>query len=47
MADELIALFEFEYNQDKMKIYAEKHYRLVSPDQMSAEDLLNYRNRLA
>jgi hypothetical protein len=47
MADELIALFEFEYSEDKMAISTEKHYRLVPPDQMTAEDLLNYRKRLA
>jgi hypothetical protein len=29
-----------------MAISAEKHYRLVPPDQMTMDDLVNYRKRL-
>ena len=46
MADETIALFEFEWSKDQLLICAEKHYRLVPPDQMTAEDLASYRRRL-
>jgi hypothetical protein len=46
MADETIALFEFEWNKDQLVISTEKHYRLVPPDQMTTEDLANYRKRL-
>ena len=46
MTDDVIALFEFEWNKDQLAITAEKHYRLVHPDQMTVEDLANYRQRL-
>ncbi len=46
MADETIALFEFEWCEERLGVSAEKHYRLVPPDQMTGEDLAIYRNRL-
>jgi hypothetical protein len=46
MADETIALFEFEWNKEQPGISTEKHYRLVPPDQMTTEDLVNYSKRL-
>ncbi len=46
MADETISLFEFEWSGDQLAISSEKHYRLVPPDQMTNDDLENYRNRL-
>jgi hypothetical protein len=45
MEDNLIALFEFEESQDSIAIASEKHYRLVPPDQLTAEDLQAYRER--
>ena len=47
MRDDLIALFEFEQDGDDVKIVSEKHYRLVSPDEVTMEDLLKYRRRLS
>jgi hypothetical protein len=41
----MIALFTFELGGDGVGISDEKHYRLVAPDQMTDEDLTNYRNR--
>ena len=46
MADELIALFEFEQQGDDLKITSEKHYQLVPPEAVSEQDLLTYRQRL-
>lgn len=43
--DNLIALFAFEESDSGVAISDEKHYRLVQPDQMTDEDLINYRNR--
>lgn len=45
MADDLIALFEFEQSQDEMMIASEKHYRLVLGEDMTSEDLATYRDR--
>lgn len=46
MADEVIALFEFEPSTDGMRISAEKHYHLVPPSQLSADEIVAYQNRL-
>jgi len=43
--DNLIALFAFEEGKNGVAISDEKHYRLVPPEQMTDEDLANYRNR--
>jgi hypothetical protein len=45
MADDLIARFELEEGTEKIAINAEKHYRLVPPDELSDDDLQNYRLR--
>ncbi len=37
-ADGLIALFEMQLDGDAMRVAEERHYRLVPPDQLSAED---------
>jgi hypothetical protein len=45
MKGDLIALFEFEQTEAGMKILAEKHYRLVPPDQLSDAERESYRVR--
>lgn len=45
MADGVIALFEFELQDDEVKIISEKRYELVDPDNMTDEDLRQYRQR--
>lgn len=48
MRDGVIALFEFELSIDgELRVTAEKHYRLVHPDEVSVDDLLTYRQRKA
>lgn len=46
MADDLIALFEFEQGHTGVGICAEKHYRLVPPEDLTEDDLSAYRARL-
>jgi hypothetical protein len=43
--ENLIALFAFEEGKNGVAISAEKHYRLVTPEEMTPEDLIAYRNR--
>ena len=43
MGNDVIALFEFEAGREGIRVRAEKHYRLVLPDQITAEDLRLYR----
>ncbi len=45
MADDVIALFEFEDSEDGLAISAEKHYKLVPHDEVTADDLEKYRLR--
>ncbi len=45
MADDLIALFELEEGPTGIAISLEKHYRLVPPEELTAEDLEAYRTR--
>lgn len=45
MADERIALFEFEQTEDGIRISSEKHYKLVSPEKLSSEELRDYQKR--
>lgn len=45
MGDNLIALFAFEEGENGIAVSAEKHYRLVPPEEMTSEDLLAYRKR--
>lgn len=47
IANGAIVLFEFEQTQAGVRISAEKHYKLVSPDEVSLEDLQTYRQRTA
>jgi hypothetical protein len=45
MAHEVIALFEFEEGVDGLVISAEKHYKLVPPEEVTNADLEKYRGR--
>lgn len=47
MQGDLIALFEFEMSDAGVRITAEKHYRLVLPQELSKEELEMYKNRTA
>lgn len=47
MQNGVIAMFEFEQGEDETRVSAERHYRLVRPDELSAEELVQYRARLA
>ena len=40
-----IAIFEFLQDGDEIKIASEKHYRLVPPKSVTAEDLAKYAQR--
>lgn len=42
MTEDEIALFELVEEEGTVKVAAEKHYRLVPPDKLSAEDLERY-----
>ena len=44
MADNLIVLFAFEDDKNGIAIAVEKHYRLVPPEEMTDDDLKQYRN---
>lgn len=44
MADNLIALFLLQENEDGVILDYEKHYRLVPPNQMTEKDLEKYRS---
>ncbi|MBW3625014.1 MAG: endonuclease [Armatimonadetes bacterium] len=46
MEKDLIALFEFEEGENGIVLATERHYRLVPPESLSAEDLVSYRRRL-
>ena len=43
MADEVIALFEFGTQGQQIAVLSEKHYKLVPPEEVTAEDLAAYR----
>ncbi|MGI8435650.1 MAG: endonuclease [Chthoniobacterales bacterium] len=43
MRGDVIALFEFEVTDEQVTIRDERHYRLVPPDELSAEELAQYR----
>jgi hypothetical protein len=47
MRNNVIALFEFEETRDSVAVSSEKHYRLVSPNEISDEDLRLYQSRRA
>ena len=42
MSGEIIALFEFERNENRLAIVSEKHYRLVPPEEITPADLQKY-----
>lgn len=42
MQDAVIALFEFDEHAGEVTVALEKHYRLVPPDELTAEDLHRY-----
>jgi hypothetical protein len=43
MNDDVIAMFSFEMSDQGVSITREKHYRLVPPDQITPDELRNYR----
>lgn len=43
--ENLIALFALEEGENGVAISAEKHYHLVTPEEMTPEDLMAYQNR--
>ncbi len=45
LADDAVALFEFEYEENDVKIVSEKHYKLVKSKDLSVEDLKSYQER--
>ena len=44
--DQTVAIFEFERSEGIVRVVSERHYRLVEPEDLTEEDILNYRNRL-
>ena len=44
--DGRIAMFEFEESDGKVVVYCEKHYKLVTPDQVTDDDLKSSRRRV-
>ena len=46
MEEDLIALFECEMTEEGIRVSAEKHYRLVNPEDLTAEELKSYRKRV-
>lgn len=47
LRDDVIVMFEFEQDDDGVRVVAEKHYQLVPPNAVTDEDLFRYRQRLA
>jgi hypothetical protein len=45
LEENLIALFELESTAKGISVSAEKHYRLVPPEEMTPKDLKLYRKR--
>ena len=45
--DDVVALLEFEEDGAEIRIANEKHYKLVPPDAVTAEDLARYQRRLS
>lgn len=41
-----VALFAFERQEDGLAVSAERHYRLVGPDELSVEELRTYAQRI-
>jgi hypothetical protein len=47
MGGGIIVLFEFEQTDGGVRISAERHYKLVPPEEVTKEDLETYRQRIA
>jgi hypothetical protein len=47
MTDDTIALFEFEESDNGIGIVAERHYKLVPPEEVTEADLEVYRSRVS
>lgn len=47
MGGDTIALFEFVLTEEGVKVLSERHYRLVSPDEISENEIKEYRQRLS
>jgi hypothetical protein len=45
MDDDTIVLFEFAQTEEGIRILTEKHYRLVAPDELSEQEIEEYRKR--
>ena len=45
MKDDLIAMFELENNENGIVIVSERHYRLVTAEELSPEELKKYSRR--
>lgn len=45
MTRDVIALFDFEMSGTDLVVASERHYRLVTPEHLSADDLEQYRSR--
>ena len=45
MEEDLIALFECERTNEGIRVSAEKHYKLVNPEELTEEELKAYRKR--
>ena len=46
MDDDTIALFEFVWTEEGVRVFSERHYRLVPPDDLSDWEIKEYRQRL-
>jgi len=46
MPDDTIVVFEFELSSEAPSISAERHYKLVNPDELTDEELRTYKARL-
>jgi hypothetical protein len=45
MDNNVIALFQFEDTNEGIRISFEKHYQLVAPNELTEEEIINYRNQ--
>jgi hypothetical protein len=45
MKDNVIALYEFEEGKDGVTVSSEKHYKLVPPEEITADELKSYMTR--
>jgi len=45
MQEGVIAMFEFNFQEGEIRKESEKHYKLVSPEQLSLEEIQNYQSK--